>query len=73
MTRKKYIEPTLTVVSFRTEHGYALSLPIEQQLNPIDNYIEVMMLENNTYHETETFGEHDVWVEDKRNAFWGTF
>lgn len=69
MTRKKYIEPTLTVVSFHTEHGYALSLPIEQQLNPI----EVMMLENNTYHETEAFGEHDVWVEDNRNAFWGTF
>jgi hypothetical protein len=70
MKKKSYIAPSLTTVSFHTERGYALSLTIEQSINPIDNYIEVMMLDNNDYHETETFIEHNDWHEDDRGAFW---
>lgn len=68
--KKTYIAPVLATVSFYAEQGYALSLPVEQSLNPIDNYIEVMMLENNNYYETETFIEHNNWQEENRTAFW---
>ena len=70
MNRKPYISPSLTTVCFNAERGYALSLTVEQSVNPIDNYIEVMMLEGNTYNETETFGEHGYWQEENRGAFW---
>lgn len=68
--KKTYIAPLLTTVSFYAEQGYALSLPVEQSLNPIDNYIEVMMLDGNNYYETETFIEHNNWREGDRTEFW---
>lgn len=73
MAKKTYLTPTLTVASFHSEKGFALSLPFENQVNPIDNYIELMMFDNannDSYRETETFIEHSVWTEDNTNYFW---
>lgn len=73
MEKKKYTPPSLTVVCFHSEHGFALSLPIENSINPLDGYIEMMMFEeqnNNNYRETETFIDHSVWTDYNSDAFW---
>ena len=67
-TRRQYITPKLTVVSFKTEHGYALSG--ETLGNPLDGFIELMMPEEgNSYHETETFNQRTGWGRSD-NSFW---
>lgn len=71
MKRKEYSAPNLTVVQFLAEQGYTLSLPTEDAVNPLNDYIEMMMLDNNdTYRETETFIEHSDWTNDNSGAFW---
>ena len=72
--KKPYLSPTLTVAAFRTEKGYAESGSIvEQMTNPIDNQIELMLVEeadgNHVYRETETFIEHNDWQQGN-NGFW---
>lgn len=71
MKRKEYSAPNLTVVQFLAEQGYTLSLSTEDAVNPLNDYIEMMMLDNNdTYRETETFIEHSDWTDDNSGAFW---
>lgn len=73
MKKRIYIPPSITSVYFHAEKGYALSLPVEQSINPIDNYIELMMFDdadNNHYRETEAFIEHDDWSSSNPNSFW---
>ncbi len=50
-----------------------MSLPIENSINPLDGYIEIMMFDeqnNNYYRETETFIDHSDWNNDNNDAFW---
>ena len=72
MDRNKYTKPLLTIVSFRTERGYASSI-IEAIGNPLQDQIELMFMaesdNNDSYHETEVFDEHNTWRQDNDGFF----
>lgn len=68
MSKQPYIPPTLTVVTFRTERGYALS---EGSGNPITAHLELMFANNESdYQETEVFSTHNTWNNSSSNSFW---
>ncbi len=69
MCHKSYIAPTLTIVTIRSERGYALS---STEGTPLADRLELMMYEqgNGTYRETEVFSTHDTWVKSNSESFW---
>ena len=63
--KKPYITPTLTVVRFKTERGYALSgsglvgqLPFWQE----DTH--------GTNDQVQSYSSHENWTNDGSNSFW---
>ena len=56
-TRKTYIAPRLTVVSFKVERGYAESLTFFTALPVEEPY-------------TEDYSVHDGWGSGNSNTFW---
>lgn len=70
MVKKSYIKPSITIVRFRSEHGYASSLqidPIEMQINlMINQQIEEMNYHNNI----QDFEDHATWLMDDDGSFW---
>ena len=68
MEKKDYIKPELTVVTFRTERGYTLSGEI--QGTPRTGFLELMLMENENYHETESFSTHNTWTQGNSSSFW---
>ena len=69
MSRKAYIQPKITSITFRAEVGYAASGLTAG--NPLDGFIELMTGEGQSgYQETEVFSEHNTWTSDNQSAFW---
>ena len=68
MEKKTYIAPVLTVVTFRAERGYILSGAPEG--TPRDGFLELMLMDNGNYQETETFSQHSTWTQESSSAFW---
>lgn len=66
MHKQPYIPPTITVVEFRSEKGYADSGVIGV---PQDGLIELLNYENGS-QETEVFSVHDGWGDAPSNGFW---
>lgn len=66
MKKKHYIVPTLTIVEFRGERGYAVSVPGMPQ----EGMVELLIYENDGSGETETFSTHSTWTDDGNNGFW---
>lgn len=66
MQKQPYITPTITVVAFRSEKGYADSGVIGV---PQTGLIELLNYESGS-QETETFSLRSGWEEDN-NHFWG--
>lgn len=62
MNRKSYIPPTITVVEFRSEKGYADS-------GPQTGLIELLNYESGS-QETEVFSVHTGWGDEPSNGFW---
>lgn len=61
MDKKPYISPSLTIVEFRTERGFAT-----QQAG----MLLILFNPNNTpSYETETFSTHNTWTEGS-DSFW---
>lgn len=68
MEKKTYIAPALTVVTIRAERGYILSGAPEG--TPRDGFLELMLMDNGNYQETETFSQHSTWTQESSSAFW---
>lgn len=68
MQKQPYIPPTITVVEFRSEKGYAVSGVIGV---PQDGLIELLNYENGS-QETEVFSVHEGWGDESSsdNHFW---
>lgn len=66
MHKQPYIPPTITVVAFRSEKGYANSGGIIGV--PQEGLIELLNYESGS-QETESFIPHDTWT-DGSNGFW---
>jgi hypothetical protein len=66
MQKQPYITPTITVVEFRSEKGYADSGVVSQ-----DGLIELLNYENGS-QETEVFSVHTGWDDESStdNHFW---
>lgn len=66
MSKQPYIPPTLTVITFRSERGYAMSCGSE-----ITAHLELMFANNESeYQETEVFSTHNTWNNSSSNSFW---
>ena len=67
MDKKPYISPSLTVVEFSAEKGYAES---QENIVPSAGMLLLLFNQNSTpSYETETFSTHNTWTEDS-DSFW---
>ena len=68
MQKQPYIQPTITVVAFRSEKGYAVSGVIGV---PQEGLIELLNYESGS-QETEVFSVHTGWDDESStdNHFW---
>ena len=66
MNKKTYIPPSITVVEFRSEKGYA-----DSGVVPQDGLIELLNYESGS-QETEVFSVHTGWDDESSNDnhFW---
>lgn len=64
MQKKNYTPPILTVVSFRTERGYAQSPGLG-----LTGLLPILISKNDQSYETEVFSSHPTWEEGTDN-FW---
>ncbi len=63
--KKPYISPSLTIVEFRTERGFATSGDFPQA-----GMLLLLFNPNSTpSYETETFSTHNTWTEGS-DSFW---
>ena len=69
---KKYIAPEITVVSFKAEHGYALSNITPEYINEMA-LMGLQQLDDGSGNEVERslefYDEHNDWGDDGSNTF----
>ena len=62
--KKAYLSPSLTVVQFRVEKGYATSG------GQLTESIDMFFSANGSEHETESFSTHGSWTQGDNENFW---
>lgn len=63
--KKKYIAPQLTVVTFNTEYGYAISSG-----TPLIDQFQLFDFENNYESRTqESWADHEIWESSGESFF----